>query len=125
MLGEFIKHKLAKLGCFVCIAITAAFFGLLTTWVLSRSGDPAAETKGKQATALVAKVLFVGTIVLGLCGVAHERWAKWRARQPPPLPSSQNKTIQMTGKGKPPPKSARFAGQPYESNYDGNSHYQR
>jgi|GEM_PF-4897722 len=137
MLWEFIKHKLTKVGCFVFIAFIAMFVGLLTTWALSWTGDPAAGTKGKQATESAAKVLFVGFLIAGVCALIHEHWTKWKSRQPPPLPPPLQKRIPtQTGSSTPPPlpkpADARSAAKPpepkrqaYESNYDRDSHYQR
>ncbi|WP_395737374.1 hypothetical protein [Prosthecobacter sp.] len=100
---EFIKHKLAKLGCFVLIALMMIAATAITKLVLGwfRHDDASNEALSNQVGEYVGKGLLGLAVLLGFIIMGRQLIAELRAKKnppptrpsvPPPLPQSNDKS---------------------------------
>lgn len=88
---EFFKHKIAKLGCFLLIALAAIAVAAITRIVLLKLGYSSAEASGTASTVgdyfgkgVPSLVVLVGFVLMGL-QLRKELRTRSSLSQPPPL----------------------------------------
>lgn len=105
---EFFKHKIAKLGCFVAIALAAIAVAAVTKIVLLKLGCSSTEASGTASTVgdyvgkgVLTLCVLMGFVLMGL-QLRKELRTRSSLSQPPPLPIGPT----LPSRGVPSPMNA-------------------
>lgn len=89
---EFLKQKLAKLGCFLMIALMAMAATAITKWVLGwfHFDEVSRESAGNKVGEWVGKGMLGFMFLAGMVLMGRQLAAELRGKKstPPPLPSA-------------------------------------